>query len=371
MDPIPLQIHVEYTQLNCPKTIEVLAGRLPRGNSGPEQRVFQMTKLEVTVIPPYRNPDLPVEQRVADLSSRMTLEEKVAQLYCIGRAVEMTDVLFDETGNILAEKMADLFCHGIGQLGRPAQRSTPRAAAELTNAIQKYLVEETRLGIPALFNEEGLHGLMATGATSFPQAIALASTWDEALVEEVYTVVAREARSRGSNYVYAPVLDLARDPRWGRTEETFGEDPYLVSRIGVAGVCGLQGPGPKIYQDRVVARAKHYAVHGQPEGGLNAAPGNISERVIREEFLPPFQSAVMEAGVAGIPHPEKEGQEALKAWVVIDPEKQTTIEELVEFCSQKLAPYEVPRRMEFIDELPKTSVGKVLRRDLVKMELQS
>jgi beta-glucosidase len=141
---------------------------------------------------------------------------------------------------------------------------------------------------------------MATGATSFPQAIALASTWDEALVEEVYTVVAREARSRGSNYVYAPVLDLARDPRWGRTEETFGEDPYVVSRMGVAAVRGLQGTGPKIEQDRVIACAKHYAVHGQPEGGLNAAPGNISERVIREEFLLPFQSAVMQAGVGAV-----------------------------------------------------------------------
>ena len=137
---------------------------------------MEMAEPEADVIPPYRNPDLPIEERVADLSSRMTLEEKVTQLYCIGRAVEMTDVLFDETGNLLPEKMADLFCHGIGQLGRPAQRSTPRAAAELTNAIQRYLVEKTRLGIPAMFNEEGLHGLMATGATSFPQAIALAST---------------------------------------------------------------------------------------------------------------------------------------------------------------------------------------------------
>jgi len=251
-------------------------------------------------LPPYLNPGLPVEARVADLVGRMTLEEKVAQLYCIGRAVEMTNTLLDEDGNLLPEKMIDAFRHGVGQLGRPAQRRTPRAGAELTNAIQKYLVEESRLGIPAMFNEEGLHGLMASGATSFPQPIALASTWDEALVEEVYTAVAKEARGRGSNYIYAPVLDLARDPRWGRTEETFGEDPYLVSRMGMAAVRGLQGSGPKIDRDHVIACAKHYAVHGQPEGGLNAAPGNISERVIREEFLPPFQAAVIEAGVGAV-----------------------------------------------------------------------
>jgi len=249
---------------------------------------------------PYRDPDLPASERIADLLGRMTLEEKIAQLHCFGRAVELTDILLDEEGEILPDAMAERFRHGICQLGRPAQRRSPRSTVELTNAIQRFLVEETRLGIPALFNEEGVHGLMATGATSFPQAIALASTWDEQLVEEVYTVVAREARVRGSNYVYAPVLDLARDPRWGRVEESFGEDPFLVSRLGVAAVRGLQGRGPVIDEDHVIACAKHYAVHGEPEGGLNAAPASISERVIREEFLPPFQAAVMEAGVQAV-----------------------------------------------------------------------
>lgn len=251
-------------------------------------------------VPAYRNPALPAEDRVADLLARMTLEEKVAQLYCVGRAVEMTGTLFDEDGRLLVDRLGELFPHGIGQLGRPAQRRSPRAAAELTNAIQQFLVENTRLGIPALFNEEGLHGLMATGSTSFPQAIALASTWDEALVEAVYSVVAREARARGSNYIYTPVLDLARDPRWGRTEETFGEDPYLVSRLGVAAIRGLQGQGPTIDREHVIACAKHFAVHGQPESGLNSAPGNFSERVIREEFLAPFRAAVEEAGVQAI-----------------------------------------------------------------------
>jgi beta-glucosidase len=250
--------------------------------------------------PAYRDPELPVEDRVSDLLECMTLEEKIAQLYCVGRVVEMVDTLVDAEGELLTGGWPELFRHGICQLGRPSQRRTPRATAELTNALQKFLVEETRLGIPALFNEEGVHGLMASGSTSFPQAIALASSWDEQLVEEVYRVVAREARARGSNYVYAPVLDLARDPRWGRVEETFGEDPWLVSRLGVAAVYGLQGRGPGIDDEHVIACAKHYAVHGQPEGGLNAGPGNISERVIREEFLPPFRAVVREAGVGAV-----------------------------------------------------------------------
>jgi beta-glucosidase len=241
-----------------------------------------------------------VEERVTNLLSQMTLQEKVAQLYCVGRVVEMTDILFDSDNQILSDKMEALFHNGICQLGRPAQKTLPRQTVEITNAIQAYLVEKTRLGIPALFNEEGLHGLMGTGSTSFPQAIALASTWDTKLVEAVYSVVARETRVRGSNYVYTPVLDLARDPRWGRTEETFGEDPFLVSQMGVAAVFGLQGRTLPIDKDHVLACAKHFAVHGQPEGGLNAAPGNISERAIREEFLPPFKAAVTKANVQAI-----------------------------------------------------------------------
>lgn len=248
----------------------------------------------------YKNPHLPIEERIDDLLARMTLPEKVAQLYCFGRVVEMTGILFDENRHLLPEKMAEIFADGACQLGRPAQRTAPSDTAHITNAIQKFLTEETRLGIPALFNEEGLHGLMATGSTSFPQAIALASTWNPDLVREVFTSVAKEARVRGSNYVYTPVLDLACDPRWGRVEETFGEDPYLVTRMGVAAIEGLQGEGQAIDGEHVIACAKHFAVHGQPEGGQNAAPGNISERTIREEFLPPFKAAVQEAGVGAV-----------------------------------------------------------------------
>jgi beta-glucosidase len=253
-----------------------------------------------TDLPAYRDPSLSMQERVTDLIIRMTLEEKVAQLYCVGRAVEMEGILFHPDGSLDRKKMADLFRHGLCQLGRPSQKRPPRRAAELTNAIQQYLVEETRLGIPALFNEEGLHGLMGVGATSFPQAIALASTWDTALIEQIFKAVARETRARGSNYIYTPVLDLARDPRWGRVEETFGEDPYLVTRMGVAAIHGLQGRQRPIDAEHVIAVAKHFAVHGQPEGGVNAAPGNLSERLIREQFLPPFEAAVKEAHVEAV-----------------------------------------------------------------------
>ena len=175
--------------------------------------------------------------------------------------------------------------------------------AELTNALQKYVIEQTRLGIPLLNHEEGLHGLQAPGATSYPQPIALAASFDPALVEEVMTAVARETRARGAQHTLAPVVDVMRDARWGRAEETYGEDPYLVSRMGVAAVRGLQGApraDRKIDSNHVMATLKHFAVHGQPESGINVGPGNISERVIREVFFPPFVAAIKEAGARAL-----------------------------------------------------------------------
>ncbi|MGB6685299.1 MAG: glycoside hydrolase family 3 N-terminal domain-containing protein, partial [Candidatus Acidiferrum sp.] len=151
-----------------------------------------------------------------------------------------------------------------------------------------------------LFHEECLHGHVAPGSTSFPSAIGLASTWDPGLIHDVFTAVAAEVRAQGAQECLAPVLDIARDPRWGRTEETYGEDPYLVSRIGVAAIEGFQGAGPFIDKSHVLATAKHFAVHGQPEGGTNVGPGNYSERVIREYFLKPFKAAVQEAHVQSV-----------------------------------------------------------------------
>ncbi|HUC54402.1 MAG TPA: glycoside hydrolase family 3 N-terminal domain-containing protein [Candidatus Cybelea sp.] len=250
---------------------------------------------------PYRDSKLGTDQRVADLLSRMTLEEKLAQLESAWENPQFfkdrQDLFVDDKGTFLPERAAVLLKYGLGEMSRPSEQRGPRAMAEFTNTMQKWVKENTRLGIPILFHDECLHGHVAPKGTSYPQAIALASTWDPLLVGDVFNATAAEVRARGAQHCLAPVLDLARDPRWGRTEETYGEDPYLVSRMGVAAIHGLQGAGPEIDKSHVLATAKHFAVHGQPEGGTNVAPGNYSERVIREYFLKPFEAAVTEAHV--------------------------------------------------------------------------
>ena len=253
---------------------------------------------------PYQDPKLPVEQRVTDLLKRMTLEEKIAQLEGSWQnrdnVKDPTALFVDEKGNFLPAQASRLLKNGLGEMSRPSEKRGPREMADFTNTLQKWMKENTRLCIPILFHEECLHGHAAPRGTSFPQAIALASTWDPVLVRDVFAATAAEVRARGAQQCLAPVLDLARDPRWGRTEETYGEDPYLVSRIGVAAIQGFQGVGPFIDKTHVVATAKHFAVHGQPEGGTNVAPGNYSERVIREYFLKPFKAAVEEGGVQSV-----------------------------------------------------------------------
>jgi beta-xylosidase len=254
-------------------------------------------------VPPYRNSKLPVEQRVADLMSRMTLEEKIAQLegtWQTGLPQGSPARFIDSNGNFDPSLAAVALKNGLGEMTRPSTNRGPQQEAEFTNAVQKWLREHTRLGIPIIFHEECLHGDVAPGGTSYPQAIALASTWNPALVKDVFTATAAEVRARGAQQCLAPVLGLARDPRWGRTEETYGEDPYLVSRIGVAAIEGYQGEGPFIDNQHVIATAKHFAVHSQPEGGTNVAPGNYSERTIREYFFKPFKAAVQEAGVDAV-----------------------------------------------------------------------
>ncbi len=253
--------------------------------------------------PDYKNPRLPIERRVADLLGRMTLEEKVAQLVCLWAARPQVRPQTDfstDLGDFAPEKARVVMQHGIGQIARQRERKDPRDAARFANALQKWLVENTRLGIPAIFHDEALHGLMAQKGTHFPQPLALASSWDPDFATRVFTVAALETRARGSHQVLGPNLDLAREPRWGRTEETYGEDPYLVSRMGVAVIKALQGPGPGVDNEHVMATAKHYAAHGQPEGGTNIGPANYSERVLREYFLPSFEAAVKEANVASV-----------------------------------------------------------------------
>jgi beta-glucosidase len=242
----------------------------------------------------------------------MTLEEKVAQIVCIWsskKAILSADGSFDPAKAELAIPM------GIGGIARPSDtrghdtnsipNRTARDTVGLINALQRWLLEQTRLGIPALLHEEALHGYRARGATHFPQAIALAATWDPQLVEEVYSWVAQEVRVRGVHQVLAPVVDIARDPRWGRTEETFGEDPHLTAEMGIAAVRGFQGRqrlgGTTLLpRDKVLVTLKHMTGHGQPESGTNVGPAQISERVLREVFLQPFERVISEAGALAV-----------------------------------------------------------------------
>jgi beta-glucosidase len=251
-------------------------------------------------VPLYKDAHAPLEQRVDDLLARMTPAEKLAQITAIW---SQKPQIFDAKGDIDPVKLARLYPSGIGQFSRPndltgsgsplpAPFRDERRTVALVNAIQKYQMTKTRLGIPAMFHEEAVHGYAARGATNFPIPIGLASTWDPALVQRVMTVAAREARARGAFQVLAPVVDVARDPRWGRIEETYGEDPYLVGELGVAAVLGYQGDSLPLGPGHVFATLKHMTGHGQPESGTNVGPANISERILREVFFPPFIQAV-------------------------------------------------------------------------------
>ena len=258
----------------------------------------------------YKNAGLSVEARVEDLLARMTLEEKVAQMQSIW---DNKGALFDAKLELDPKKMALNYPDGIGQFARPSDATGPasprlvpgrdlRGTIRLVNALQHYALEHTRLGIPIMFHEEGLHGYVAAGATSFPQAIALASSWDPALVRAVNVVTAREMRARGVTEALTPVVDVARDPRWGRIEETFGEDPYLVGEMGVAAVEGLQGEGKAwvLGPAKVFATLKHLTGHGQPESGTNVGPAPYSERALREFFFPPFEKIIARTGVSAV-----------------------------------------------------------------------
>ena len=252
---------------------------------------------------PYQNPALPADRRVKDLLARMTLEEKAAQMMCVWR--EKSETLVDSEGNFDRAKAKAAFRrgYGIGQVGRPSDAGKgldARPTAELTNAIQKFFLENSRLGIPVIFHEECLHGHAAIDATSFSQPIGLGATFDPELVERLFGMTALEARARGTHQALTPVVDVAREPRWGRVEETYGEDPYLVSRMGIAAVRGFQGDAGFRDKTRVIATLKHFAAHGQPESGTNCAPVNVSERVLRETFLYTFKEAIQKGGAISV-----------------------------------------------------------------------
>jgi Beta-glucosidase-related glycosidases len=253
----------------------------------------------------YEDYRKPLEQRAKDLLSKMTIEEKLVQLQSpwIGKAKLFKQNKFDY------EKAKDAFPYGLGEILQLSQGNsvlsplkTPTAAeiSLLANQTQSYFINGTRLGIPVLFLEEALHGLMIKDGTMFPSALGMASSWNEQLTYDVFEAIAKEARAIGTHRVLAPVVDLALDPRWGRTEETMGEDPYLVSRLGVAKVKALQGNTAFPDSDHVAANLKHFGAHGQPEGGSNAGPVFISERELREVNFKPFKAAIVEGKALGV-----------------------------------------------------------------------
>jgi beta-glucosidase len=234
-----------------------------------------------------------IEGRVSDLLGRMTLDEKIAQLGSVW-AFEVVG-----TGAFDPARADKLLGRGIGQITRIAGSTNLaiRDVATTANEIQRYLVEGTRLGIPAIVHEESLHGLLSRDAPVFQQSIGAAAAWDPDLVEAMTTTVRRRMLASGARHALAPVLDIARDPRWGRIEETYGEDPYLAAALGCAHVRGLQGAD---LGDGVLATGKHMVGHGMAEGGLNQAPVHLGPREMRDEQLFPFEAGVREAGMASI-----------------------------------------------------------------------
>lgn len=218
--------------------------------------------------PAYKRPELPVDARVRDLLGRMTLEEKFWQLFMI-------------PGDL--DNPANDYSHGIFGLQIRGAK-TAREHATRINAIQQYFVEKTRLGIPIIPFEEAVHGLGWDGATMFPAAIGLAASWDTALMKDVASVIARETRSRGIRQALSPVINIADDVRWGRVEETYGEDPYLSSVMGATYVSAFEGAG-------VVATPKHF-VANVGEGGRDSYPISHSERELIERYFPPFVAAL-------------------------------------------------------------------------------
>ncbi|MCS6827133.1 MAG: glycoside hydrolase family 3 C-terminal domain-containing protein [Caldilinea sp.] len=241
----------------------------------------------------YKDPSLAIEQRVEDLLSRMTLEEKVAQL------CGLMPMAFWGPQGVNQAKMQATLPHGIGQISGIGMMGGAqiRRTVEGLNQIQHYLVEQTRLGIPAIFHNEALNGLVAPQAINFPTAIGLSATWEPELVEQMADVIRRQMVAAGMRQALSPVMDVARDPRWGRVHETYGEDPYLCGAMSIAFVRGLQG---RDWREGVIATGKHFLGYGLSEGGLNCAATHLGERELYECFARPFEAAIREAGLASI-----------------------------------------------------------------------
>ncbi len=244
-----------------------------------------------------------IENQVGTLIAKMTLDEKLAQIGSYWMYELQVDGMLDQ------KKVQSKLEHGIGQITRVAGATTqdPVVAAKTGNLLQKFLINQTRLGIPAIFHEEACSGAMILGGTAFPQIIGLASTFQPELAEEMTRVIRKQLLAIGARQSLSPVLDVLRDPRWGRTEETFGEDPTLVSNFGVAYIRGLQGNDLK---NGVMATAKHFIGHSMSQGGLNCGPVHVGKLELYDIFLGPFQAAIRDANLASVmnAYPELDGE---------------------------------------------------------------
>lgn len=269
----------------------VLLVLVPAGASVPNVARAQIGKDNAGTTPVYKDAGAPVERRLSDLLSRMTLTEKARQLDMYAGATALVDKRLDDThaspDAVFDPDKAQALWGGLGVGSVHDLYPTP----EQSNAIQSWVMAHNRLGIPALFIEEGLHGY--DKGTVFPAPINLAATWNRNLAQQTGAAIAAEARSTGVDMILAPVLDLAREPRWGRVEEDFGEDPYLTGQLGLAYVRGAQGES--LNSDHaVVAEPKHFAAHGSPEGGTNTSPVHMGERELRMVMLRGFEPAFRE-----------------------------------------------------------------------------
>ncbi|MDR0728517.1 MAG: glycoside hydrolase family 3 C-terminal domain-containing protein [Prevotellaceae bacterium] len=255
----------------------------------------------------YKDSSLSIEKRTQDLLSRMTLEEKIGQLLCplgwemyekqvdgVSHSAKFEALLTDRhAGMLWATFRADPWTKKTLENGL-----NPSLAAQAGNALQKYAIENTRLGIPLFLAEESAHGHMAIGTTVFPASIGQAATWNPALIREMATAIAKEVRAQGAHIGYGPILDLSRDPRWSRVEESFGEDPVLTARMGSAFVEGATA-GNLREDDKVIATLKHFAAYGISEGGHNGRPSEVGARELQAQFLPPFKAAI-DAGALSV-----------------------------------------------------------------------
>ncbi len=256
---------------------------------------------------PFQDASLPIDQRVEDLLSRMTLEEKAGQLMCLmgwnyyqidGRKVTVSNQFRHQVDSMHVGMFWAVFRADPWTQKTIANGLDPALAAQAANAMQRYAIEHTRLGIPIFLAEEAPHGHMAIGATVFPTGLGMAATWDPELMQQAGSVIGKEIRLQGGHISYGPVLDLARDPRWSRVEETMGEDPYLTEEMGAAMVRGLGG-GDLSLPYSTIATLKHFIAYGTTEGGQNGACSMVGPRELKQVFLTPFKRAI-DAGALSV-----------------------------------------------------------------------